>query len=175
MTDLTLLVKRARSGDSEAFAALYALYAHDLYRFAANTLNSPDDAEDAVQDALLTAFRAIASLRKPEAFKSWLFKILMNRCKTMLCERGKSPDLLPDEDYFFSLKDDSLSDAGICLELQEAIRSLPPPDGQLVLLSVIGGFKSHELAEIYELPAATVRSKVSRSLAKLRCLLTYER
>ncbi len=172
MIDNTLLVGRAKQGDSEAFAALYALYAQDLYRFAAYMLNSPEDAEDAVQETVLTAFRAIASLNKPEAFKSWLFKILSNRCKTMLRERGKSPDLLPDDEYFFSLKDDSLTDIGVSLELSEAIRTLPPPDGQIVMLAVIGGFKSHELGQIFNLPAATVRSKVSRSLAKLRHLLT---
>lgn len=172
MADNSMLVKLARQGDSDAFAELYSFYSKDLYRFASYMLNSPDDAEDAVQEALLTAFRSIFSLEKPEAFKSWLFKILSNCCKSILRSRGKNPELLSDEEFFFSLSDDSSPDVITGLELQEAIKSLPPPDGQIVLLSVIGGFKSHELAKIFELPAGTVRSKLKRSLEKLRIRLT---
>ncbi|HZJ75437.1 MAG TPA: RNA polymerase sigma factor, partial [Clostridia bacterium] len=128
--------------------------------------------EDAVSEAVLTAFRKINSLKKDEAFKSWLFKILSNCCKNILRERGKSPDLLPLDDYFFLIEDETLSEAGEALEIMEAIKNLPPPDGQIVLLSVIGGFKSHELASVFELSPSTVRSKLKRALQKLRLTLT---
>lgn len=168
MTDCTMLVKLAKNGDKNAFAELYSFYANDLYRYASYLLNSPYDAEDAVQETVLTAFHKINSLKKNESFKSWLFKILSNRCKSILRGYGKSPDALPDNEYFFSIKDDTLTEAGAALELTEAIKSLPSPDGQIVLLSVIGGFKSHELAQIFDLPSGTVRSKLKRSLEKLR-------
>ena len=170
--DNSLLVKLASKGDGDAFARLYSLYAHDMYRFASYMLNSPDDAEDAVQSAVLTAYSGIASLRKPQAFKSWLFKILSNECKRILRQRGKAPDALPEDDYFFSLKDENASQMPLGVELAQAVRELPPPDGQIVLMCVIGGFKSEELSAVFGIPAATVRSKLSRSLAKLRTRLT---
>ena len=172
MTDFALLVKLSKNGDTNAFSQLYALYKEDMYRYASYLLNSPYDAEDAVSEAVLTAFRKINSLKKDEAFKSWLFKILSNCCKNILRERGKSPDLLPEEDYFFLIKDETHSQTGAALELMEVIKNLPPPDGQIVLLSVIGGFKSHELALAFELSPSTVRSKLKRSLEKLRLALT---
>lgn len=171
MTDCTMLVKLAKNGDGEAFAQLYSFYANDMYRYASYLLNSPHDAEDAVQDTVLTAFHKINSLEKNEAFKSWLFKILSNRCKDLLKRSGSSPDCLPDDDYFF-IKDEASQQIGASLELSQAFKDLPPPDGQIVLLSVIGGFKSHELARIFGMPAATVRTKLKRSLEKLKTLLT---
>lgn len=172
MTDFTLLVKLAKNGDTGAFSKLYTLYSHDMYRYASYLLNSPHDAEDAVSEAVLTAFRKINSLKKNEAFKSWLFKILSNCCRNILRERGKSPDLLPLDDYFFLIEDKSLSNPCEAFEIMESIKKLPPLDGQIVLLSVIGGFKSHELALIFGLPSSTVRSKLKRSLEKLRLTLT---
>ncbi len=171
MADCTMLVKLAKNGNGEAFAQLYSFYADDMYRYASYLLNSPHDAEDAVQDTVLTAFHKINSLEKNEAFKSWLFKILSNRCKDILRSREKSPDCLPDDEYFF-IKGGAPSQAGTALELSQAIKNLPPPDGQIVLLSVIGGFKSHEIAQIFKIPAATVRTKLKRSLEKLKTLLT---
>ena len=166
--DNTLLVTRAGEGDSDAFAALYTQYAADMYRFAAYMLNSAADAEDAVQNAVLSAYGNMPALKKPEAFKSWLFKILSNECKKILRMNSRSPDFLPDEDFFFSLKDENAHDAQLGLELQEAVSQLPAPDGQIVLMCVIGGFKSEELAAIFDMPASTVRSKLNRSLDKLR-------
>lgn len=172
MTDFTLLVKLSKNGDVNAFSKLYDLYKEDMYRYASYLLNSPYDAEDAVSEAVLTAFRKMNSLKKDEAFKSWLFKILSNCCKDILREHGKSPDLLPLDDYFFLIEDETLGDTGEALEIMEAIKNLPPPDGQIVLLSVIGGFKSHELALVFELSPSTVRSKLKRALEKLRLTLT---
>lgn len=172
MTDITLLVKLSKNGDVNAFSKLYDLYKEDMYRYASYLLNSPYDAEDVVSEAVLTAFRKMNSLKKDEAFKSWLFKILSNCCKDILREHGKSPDLLPLDDYFFLIEDETLGDTGEALEIMEAIKNLPPPDGQIVLLSVIGGFKSHELALVFELSPSTVRSKLKRALEKLRLTLT---
>lgn len=172
MTDFTLLVKLSKNGDVNAFSKLYDLYKEDMYRYASYLLNSPYDAEDVVSEAVLTAFRKMNSLKKDDAFKSWLFKILSNCCKDILREHGKSPDLLPLDDYFFLIEDETLGDTGEALEIMEAIKNLPPPDGQIVLLSVIGGFKSHELALVFELSPSTVRSKLKRALEKLRLTLT---
>lgn len=105
-------------------------------------------------------------------FKAWLFKILSNRCKTELMKRNKLPDTLPIEDYEFLVEksDDETLIGGA--ELKEALSSLTPPDAQIIILSVIGGFKSHELAVVFNMPAATVRSRQKRALEKLKVLLS---
>ncbi len=81
------LCKRAQTGDREAFGDLYDLYAKELYRYAYFVLGSPELAADAVQDAVISTFEQIKSLRKPEAFKAWIFKILSNTCNKYIGEK----------------------------------------------------------------------------------------
>lgn len=166
------LTERSKQGDSGAFSQLYSVYAEELYRFALYMTGSREDAEDAVQEAVLSAWRNIHTLKDKSLFKAWLFKILSNRCKTELMKRNKLPDTLPIEDYEFLVEksDDEALIGGA--ELKEALSSLTPPDAQIIILSVIGGFKSHELAVVFNMPAATVRSRQKRALEKLKVLLS---
>ena len=168
-TDLSLLVQRAKQGDSAAFAEVYSYYAEDLFRFALYMLKNREDAEDAVQDAVLTAWKSLKSLRDDSLFKAWLFKILSNRCKSVLSSKNKEPDALPD-DFELPCPDDGFVFEKS--ELSEALSTLTPPDGQIVLMSVIGGFSSDELARIFNMPPGTVRSKQKRALEKLKKFLS---
>lgn len=169
--ETTLLIQKSKNGDSEAFSRLYGIYALELYRFAVYMTGNPEDAEDAVQEAVLSAWQSVNSLKDESAFKPWLFKILTNKCKTLLMKRNKLPDVLPIEDYDF------LSDAGAedglvsSSELKEALESLTPPDAQIILLSIIGGFKSHELASVFNMTPGAVRIRQKRALEKLRKIL----
>lgn len=169
------LIRAAIKGDSGAFAGLYAIYAQQLYRFALYYMRNPADAEDAVQDAVLQAFRNVSSLRKEDSFKSWLFKILCNVCKKKLIENKNiyadeavqdCPDLCNQES--------PQADHADCLAVREAVAALPPEDRQIVLLSVVAGYKSAEIAAMLNMNPATVRSTKSRSLARLRTMLSEE-
>lgn len=172
--NISILIERSKEGDSVAFSQLYSLYATELYRFSLYMTASKEDAEDAVQEAVLSAWRSIKSLKDNSLFKPWLFKILTNKCKTILTSKNKLPDILPAEEYEFlidnteGLSDDALINAA---ELKEALSRLTPPDAQIIILSIIGGFKSHELAVIYDMPAATIRSRQQRALKQLREIL----
>lgn len=172
-TDYALeLIAKSKAGDAEAFGELYNMYARELYSFALYMLRSKEDAEDAVQDAAIAAFRNIASLKSDASFKSWFFKILSNRCKTILM-RSKPDSASVDEDFLESLPDTS---PGIHLsaELCQALEILGEEERQVVLLSVLGGFNSKELSLVMDCPSATVRSKLARSLKKLRTYLETE-
>ncbi|HEY4189531.1 MAG TPA: sigma factor, partial [Candidatus Limnocylindrales bacterium] len=74
-------IARARSGDASAFEALVEARVGAMTRTAMAILGREDDARDAVQDALVTAWRELASLRDPGAFDAWLTRILVNRCR----------------------------------------------------------------------------------------------
>ena len=80
------LVCRAQSGDTGAFAQLYEGVYQDLYRFALYVLKHPQDAQDVVSDTVMDAFAQIGELRKSEAFRAWIFRILSNKCKRKLKE-----------------------------------------------------------------------------------------
>jgi len=168
---LISLIERSKNKDSSAFSELYSLYANEMYRFSLYMMGNPTDAEDAMQEAVFSAWRNIHTLKENASFKVWIFKILSNRCKTELMKRNKAPDILPIEEYEFLVDDDALESFNSA-ELKEALQSLTPPDGQIIILSIIGGFKSQELAEIYNMDASTVRSRQKRALEKLRKILS---
>jgi len=169
--DISFLVKKAKDRDITAFSELYSIYSEDMYRFALYMLNSKEDAEDAVQDTVILAFKSIGNLRDDSLFKAWLFKILSNQCKTLLKKNKKNPDLLSEDDYIFLIEDESVPSSFNSIELIEALKSLTPPDAQIILLSIIGGFKSEELSKIYNISPSTIRSKQKRALEKLRRIL----
>ena len=168
--DIALLIAKSKRGDNSAFSQLYSIYSTDLYRFAVYMMGSEQDAEDAVQEAVFSAWRNIHTLNDESLFKAWLFKILTNRCKTNLMKKNKVPDSLPIEEYTFL--QDTQSSSFVSAELKEALAALTPPDAQIILLSIIGGFKSSELAEIYNMPAATIRTRQKRALGKLKEILS---
>ena len=169
--DLHKLIRDAQSGNSKAFAAVYSFYANDLYRFALYYLGNSADAEDSVQEAVLIAFRNIANLRKPSSFKSWMFKILSNVCKTKLINPADRLCTVPMHEIQETEADISVTDFTVSAELKAALDMLSPDEKQIVLLSVIGRYKSSEIAEIMDMKSSSVRSKLSRSLEKLRDIL----
>src|SRR5215210_8389420 len=76
------LVRRVLAGNVDAYAALVARYRDRYARYAVHMLGSREDAEEALQDAFVRAYRSLARCEDPERFGSWLFRILVNRCRT---------------------------------------------------------------------------------------------
>lgn len=169
--DLHKLIRDAQTGDSKAFATVYSFYANDLYRFALYYTGDSADAEDMVQEAVLIAFKNIANLRKPSSFKSWMFKILSNVCKTKLTNPADRLCAVPIHEIQETEADTSLAETSISAELSDALDSLQPDEKQIVLLSVIGCYKSSEIAKMLDMTSGSVRSKLSRSLKKMREIL----
>ncbi len=162
------LVRRSQENDAAAFAELYEMFNRDLYRFAFYMLGNREDALDAVQDAVLQAYLKIATLKNPDAFKSWLFKILSNVCKQNLIKHAQNGQSLDLEDFKNLIPDDNSSQFVMSLELREAIFGLNEEERDIVLLSVIGNYKSQEIAKMLDSRPGTIRSKLARSLIKLK-------
>lgn len=165
------LVREARCGNGKAFAQVYSFYAGDLYRFALFYTGNGADAEDCVQEAVLLAYKNIASLKKISSFKSWMFKILSNVCKTKLTNPADKLCSVPIHELNGGEIGSSQEDSGLSPEMKEALDSLEPEEKQIVLLSIIGRYKSGEIGRMLELSPGTVRSKLSRALKKLREIL----
>ena len=162
------LVQRAVSGDKEAFAALYVRCRDSLYRYAYFKLGNDSDAQDAVSACIVEAYRSIGGLRCEKSFRSWIFKILYRSCCMYVREQSEQnarADLselerLPAED------------GGLrSVELREALNTLSSDDRDIVLLAVAAGYTSAEISAITGIKAGTVRSRLSRSLKKLRAFL----
>ena len=165
------LINEAIAGSREAFAELYGSYRDRLYRYALYRLGSPEDAEDAVGECVLAAWKSIGSLRSSKAFSSWIFRILSNCCASRIKEAIGSREGIEKvirEGGFIP----GGSNPSLAVELNEAMAELSDQEREIVLLSVIAGMTSSEIAGLTGLPAGTVRSKLSRSLAKMREFLS---
>ena len=169
------LVTLAKSGNADAFGELYELYYKEMYCYACYVTGSESLAQDAVSDAVLSAFQQIKSLKNAKAFKGWLFKILCAACKRYYTENEKKKSLvyLDDEEARFD-EPASFESVELSVELRRALEDLTPEEREIVLLSVLGNYKSHEIADILDCPPSTVRSKLKRSLKKLRDSLSGE-
>lgn len=165
------LINEAIAGSREAFAELYGEYKDRLYRYALYRLGNPEDAEDAVSECVLAAWKSIGSLRSSKAFGSWIFRILSNCCASRIKDAISSR-----ENIERVINEGGLHPFGqapsLAVELAEALDRLNCEDREIVLLSVIAGMSSGEIADLTGLPAGTVRSKLSRSLAKMREFLS---
>lgn len=160
-------VIRAKKGDVKAFCVLYDHYKNKLFKYAYYRLGNYDDAEDVVQDCVLTAFEQMNNLKKPEAFSAWIFKILYYGC----CERIKFQIEQKNTDEIGKYENLILCDSNLDLErieLKQALNILKEDEKNIVLLSVISGLSSKEISKITGLSSGNVRQKLSRSLAKMK-------
>lgn len=161
------LIKKAKSGDKDAFASLYTAYKDKLYRYAYFKLNDPDDAMDAVSSCITEAYLGIAALKSEKAFSVWIFKILYRQCCAILKKRFVNAGNLNLLDINIEAPDSTVQ----ATELKEALAILYEDEKDIVLLSVVAGYTSKEIADMLGLKASTVRSKQSRALAKMRKFL----
>src|SRR5262245_16921738 len=88
MTDAEL-VARTVAGERSAFDGLVDRHFTDCLRYATHMLRTPEDAEDAVQETFVRAYRGLPGYDERQTFRSWLFRILVNRCRTAAVQRGR--------------------------------------------------------------------------------------
>lgn len=164
------LVKNAQKGDVDSFGELYEFYSKDMFRFAYYYTGSVHVAEDCVSETALLAFQKIDEVRKPASFKSWLFKILFNQCKSA----QKAKILALNHSEFTSQTEVMYeqSDPNENIALKNALRTLPDEEREILILHYSCGYTSKEIGQITGIKDATVRSKISRATAKLRTLLS---
>lgn len=163
------LVKRAQQGDIHAFAQLYESCYRDLYRTALYNLGQEEDAKDVVSDTVLAAFENIGKLRSSEAFRSWIFQILLNQCRKRRKQYMQKTEELTEE-----LKErlpGTQTDPCESMDVRRAFLALQEEDRMIVSLSVLGGYSSGEIAALLHRNASTVRSRLSRSMRRMQVLL----
>ena len=157
--------------DTKKFAQMYESIYIDLYRFALCRMRNSQDAQDAVSDAVLAAYENIQKLRNEDAFKSWMFTILANICKRRLkkyADRQRNESTEQEREADRVAQD---TDYALVLDVRNAFFILSGEEQEIVALSVFGGYNSKEIARILNMNANTVRSKRSRALEKMECIL----
>lgn len=171
--ELEQLVKRARDGDTAAFSQIYEHWQGELYKYALYILGNRYDAEDAVSECFIEAFRGLKNLREPAAFKGWIFRILSIRCKRRIGEFIRARSTLNVDDFLFLPSDGpALDEAGVeNVQLLKALEALKPDERMILILSTLHGYTTKEIAAILGRPHGTVSARLYRTYGKLRKLM----
>lgn len=169
------LVARAQQGDRDAFAAIAGASAGRLHATAQLILRHPDRADDAVQDALVEAWRDIRGLRDPEKLDAWLHRLLVRSChRHARRDRRRSVveiELGPTHDPFVADGTRAIADRD---EIGRAFRRLD--EGQRVVLALVyyADLSQAEAALAMGVPVGTVKSRLNRAMHGLRAALAAE-
>ncbi len=168
-------------GNSEAFGELFRRHRDRLWSVALRTLGDPEEAADAVQDGLISAYRNAASYRGDAAVTTWLHRIVVNACLDRVRRRTSRPTVaLPDDDLApeasrLTHTRDAMDERETALEINKALAALPPDQAAAVVLIDVEGWSVEEAALILDCPPGTVKSRCSRGRVKLAATLGHLR
>lgn len=157
--------------DAVRFTQLYKTVYIDLYRFALCMMKNTHDAEDVVSEAVLAAYENMNKLRKEDAFRSWIFTILANKCRKKLCQEERQKKLRQSAGNLLENIADREIDHGVSVDVRKAFSMLSGEEKEIVALSVFGGYSSTEIGKMMNLNPNTVRSKRSRAMEKMENIL----
>ncbi|GAA3226954.1 MULTISPECIES: RNA polymerase sigma factor SigM [unclassified Streptomyces] len=176
------LLTRHVDGDPDAFGELVRRHRDRLWAVALRTLGDREEAADAVQDALVSAYRAAHTFRGQSAVTTWLHRITVNACldrARKAASRKTSPVddterleqlLEPHESASAPVERDDLH-----RQLLEALDTLPPDQRAALVLVDMQGYPVAEAARVLDVPTGTVKSRCARGRARLLPLLTHLR
>lgn len=168
------LVEAAQHGDQTAFVDLVRSRGDRLFAIAHRILRDVDRAEDALQDALVIAWRDLPSLRDPDRFDAWVHRLLTHVCIAQATrERRRTAELhvLPSDgpgapDEFLSIADRD--------QLERGFRRLTPDERAVLVLHHYVGYAPSEIADLLGVPAGTVRSRLHHAHRAMRAALDAE-
>ncbi|TMG55717.1 MAG: sigma-70 family RNA polymerase sigma factor [Chloroflexi bacterium] len=173
------LLDRARRGEGRAFEDLARAVERPLYRHALRMLANASDAEDVVQDALLSAWKSLSSF-EGASFRAWIFRITTNRALDRLRARKRRPELPldpPADDEEAGWAEPAASSAELAdlvgdreavALIEEALGLLPPEQRAALLLRDVEGFAYEEIATITVAEIGTVKSRIHRGRLAVR-------
>lgn len=169
------VIQRAKRGDAHAFATLVDAYYPRCLRFARHMLGNAQDAEEAVQDALVRVYGALARYREEERFEPWLFRILANRCRTARARVARHARIIAyvgvpsDADATATARVDAAESWSE--EIERALASLPDEQREAFLLRHVEGLMYDEMVEVTGAGVSALKMRVKRACDFLRLRL----
>ena len=150
------LIKRAQSKDADAFTELIQSQMQSLYKTARVMLWNDEDAADAISETILICWEKMGQLKKPEFFKTWMTRILINECHNILRQRKRVS--LVEEIEEVPESDDAYAN----VEWLETMRRLDEKYRMVLILYYVNGLKTPEIGAVLQIPISTVRTRLAR-------------
>ena len=167
------IVRQVLDGNPEAFGVLVARHQERCTRLALHITGSREDAEDAVQETFLRAYRSLASYQERDRFSAWLVRILVNQCRTTLAKRRRHAEV-PDWDWAAvpgDVEEHPAERAALREELERALATLEPEQREAVVLKFADELTYDEIATATGASVSALKMRVQRACRRLRALL----
>jgi RNA polymerase sigma-70 factor (ECF subfamily) len=175
-----MLLRQHAEGDTEAFGLLFKRHKDRLWAVALRVTCDPDDAADALQEAMISAFRRAGDFRGESAVTTWLHRIVVNAALDLLRRRSArsvgwsgDPDDLPVAEPWQATDSAAVTESR--LDVDAAIRTLAPPQRAALVLVDMLGYPVAEVAVILGVSEGTVKSRCARGRARLLPYLSHLR
>jgi RNA polymerase sigma-70 factor (ECF subfamily) len=168
-------------GASDAFGELFQRHKDRLWAVAISTLSDPEEAADALQDAVISAFRHAGSFRGESAVTTWLHRIVVNACLDRMRRRSARPEVVGGDDRLLEVMAasepgaDHAAESETSIEVMAAIRQLPHDQQVAIVLVDMLGYPVADAAEVLGVALGTVKSRCARGRARLLPKLAHLR
>ncbi|MCP1660812.1 RNA polymerase sigma factor RpoE [Neisseria perflava] len=171
-----MLVERAQAGEQKAFEMLMQKYQRRLIRLIARFVKDEHEVNDAAQEVMIRAYRALPNFRGESAFYTWLYRIAINTAKNFLITSGKRPFVsaeaanedgdvldLADQIADYHTPEAEMINREILHTVEAAVAKLPDDLRRAITLRELEGLSYEEIAQIMDCPIGTVRSRIFRA------------
>jgi RNA polymerase sigma-70 factor (ECF subfamily) len=169
-----VFVDRVLRGDVDAYAILVERYRNRYARYAFHMLGNREDAEEALQDAFTRAYRSLARCEDPERFGAWLFRILVNRCRTLGARRGRrAKTFVADEAALLDAAEDHPAERTAWREeIDRALQQIRPEQREAFVLKYVEDLGYDEMSRLTGVGVSALKMRVMRACDRLRELLS---
>lgn len=179
------LLDAHRNGDPDAFGVLFGRHRDRLWAVALRTTGNPEDAADALQEAMISAFRRVDSFRGDALVTTWLHRVVVNACLDRLRRnKVRAAQPLPDDLDEYAARGAVLASGDVAADPEAqavlsdrrrsvlaALDELPPDQRAAIVLVDLEGYPVDEAARMLDCPPGTVKSRCARGRARLADLL----
>ena len=165
------LVERAQRGDRDAYEQLARDAAPRLFLVASRLLRDNDAAEDAVQQTLVTIWRDLGTLRDPDRFEGWTYRIVVRACREELRRNRRMGVTVVDLSDSMLAAPDGVADIALRDQLGRAFDRLSHDHRTVVVLHHLVGLPLGEIAEILDIPYGTVGSRLHHAMRAMRAAI----
>jgi RNA polymerase sigma-70 factor (ECF subfamily) len=166
------LVSRVLAGEKEAYGILMDRYRDRFGRYATHLLGDRHEAEDVLQDTFVRGYRFLTQCEDPDRFGAWLFRILVNRCRTAHGTRRRSgPVLALEDEPNLAARGSAAEDTAWRDEIQRALARLPADQREAFLLKYVEDLSYEEMETITGVRMSALKMRVKRACDRLRTLL----
>lgn len=178
----TILVRRAKQGDAQAFEELLTLYEKKVYSLAYHYVGNEHDAMDISQEAFLRVYRFLPQFNEESRFSTWLYRVTSNVCKDYIRKRNTRNEVPltqegDEESFSYDVPDlrynpeDVFQQKEMRQEICDGLRELSHDHREILVMRDVLGLTYEDIADALELEEGTVKSRISRARDKMRVKL----